>query len=606
LKERYQSWLNEPDPAEIDAWTAIRREWENPLANKENLEVKLREFIGKFPHSTHKAEVEAKIKDIKLRRMEDEFAPLLSEWEAICAMPEGNIHQIKGKEVRMDDFIKANRRILDYRIDRFQQEHSELKTRIAVEELKAIRYDFDELLRYIRRLDHQSELYKIADEYLWALVTEDLDDDMLKQFVKKVPASSHYDEAKKILDILDAWLSVKKEGDIFNVIKFINKDDNLPDAIKNEADDVITTLKRREIELMEDNPSAYPRRRFLSLVRSGLITVNELKRRDLITDEAYVTAENRDKFIEQNKIRHIEYVDSDLLNQDDITDVYLFGVPSTGKTCVLMGLLGSGIYDWNSAIAAGEYGDFLTLYRDNQTLPERTLDEQFFCIHGKAEDNSGKKHLINVIELAGEQFLSKIAMNPDRKLSLVDMDAIAADHLKNKNRKIFFIVIDPTVKEIIYTKKIKSTDDEGNMIDTKQDYRIAQKTVIKKMMNILRDPQNTDIMKKVDALHFIATKADVIDHVGKNIKDCVTEYNDSFKIAYELCQPKEAQINEATGYKPKLYSFSLGKFYVGGAFEYDSSDSDKLMRVITENTLAIRDYSFIEKFCDKILNYKVF
>ena len=356
---------------------------------------------------------------------------------------------------------------------------------------------------------------------------------------------------------------------------------------------------------MEQNPSAYPRGSFLGLVNIDVITVDELIRRNLITNESYIRAQNRTNFLRNNPIQ-VQYVDSELLHQDDITDVYLFGVPSTGKTCVLMGLLGSDCYDWNSAIAAGEYGDILTLYRDNQTLPARNIDQHFFCIHGKSKDSKGKEHLINVIELAGEQFLDKIAMNPGKELSLLDMDAIAAEHLKNKNRKIFFIVIDPTVKEIEHTKKVRHTDENGNIKEEEIKYRVAQKTVIKKMMNILRDPKNEKIMKSVDALHFIATKADVIDHAGKDIKDCVMDYNDSFRAAYEICQPNKAQINEATGYKPKLYSFSLGKFYVGGAFEYDPSDSDKLMRVITENTLAIRDYSAIEKIADKILNYKIF
>ena len=364
-------------------------------------------------------------------------------------------------------------------------------------------------------------------------------------------------------------------------------------------------LKKAEIAKMEENPSAYGRLRLFGLINIKIISVDELVKRGLTTYEAFSKAQNRNKFIENNPIV-VTYKESELLDQDDITDVYLFGVPSTGKTCVLMGLLGSDLYDWNNAIAAGDYGDILSAYRDNHILPGHTLNEQFFCIHGKATDSNGKKHLINLIELAGEQFLDKIAMNPDKELSLKDMDAIAAESFRNKNRKIFFIVIDPTVNVIEHVKKIKRIDDNGNEIIDNITYEVPQKTVIQKIASILSDPANAEMMKQVDALHFIATKWDVMEHANRDVQECKATYSQSMKKVFELCQPKAAHVNEATSFKPKLYTFSLGKFHVGGTFDYDSSDSDKLMNVITENTLAIRDYSFLEKLVDKVLNQKIF
>ena len=111
---------------------------------------------------------------------------------------------------------------------------------------------------------------------------------------------------------------------------------------------------------------------------------------------------------------------------------------------------------------------------------------------------------------------------------------------------------------------------------------------------------------KVDALHFIATKWDVMEHANRNAEEFKATYSQSMEKVYDLCRKDKAYINEATGFKPKLYTFSLGKFHVGGTFDYDSYDSDKLMKVITENTLAIRDYTFIERMVDKFLNYKIF
>jgi len=394
------------------------------------------------------------------------------------------------------------------------------------------------------------------------------------------------------------WESAKNGGDIFSVWRFLKGHDNLPDAIKNEADDVITTLKRREIELMEDNPSAYPRCRFMSLVVAGLVNVDELVRRGLITEEAYATAMNMGEFVVQNPIWQKGYVDSELLNQDDITDVYLFGVPSSGKTCMLMGLLGSDYFDYNCTIADGEYGDILSHYRDNHILPPRSISMNI-CIHGCLRDDKGRKKLINLIEVSGSQLLDEIVNNPERVLSLSALDASVAEMLCNNHSKIFFVLIDPTVKENRYTKIIKSANDDVNMIETIRSYPLAQKTEIKRMMHILCDPHNTEIIKRVNALHFVITKSDMLRHANEDFENCLQNYSDILRIAEEMSRWKGLRINKRSGDEPQIHTFSLGKFYLGGIFDYDPSDSDKLMKVIMGN-VGSRDSSWIKKIYKKI------
>jgi hypothetical protein len=418
------------------------------------------------------------------------------------------------------------------------------------------------------------------------------------------------------LRYIDNWENIKDENTkneqrILQVVEFVQNIENsiLPQVIKKQIgdflkiEDYLKKLIDLEINIMKSNPAAYDRDKMLVLVRKNIIPKEKLIELGLITNESYEKSQKAQDFLENNPIGDIEFVDSAELETDDITDVYLFGVPSTGKTCVLMGLLGSEKFLWNNAIAAGEYGDILERYRYNMILPTGTLGEQFFCIHGSVEDKKGKKHLINMIELAGEQFLDKIAMNPDKELSLRDMATVAAPAFQNGHRKIIFIVIDPTVETIKYTPKEKLPD--GTTIE-KEPIDVKQENITQKIISILANDKNKNIMKQVDALHFIATKYDVIESMDKNILDCLQPYLKHIKTAIEFCQPKKYQINEATNYRPQLYTFSLGKFYVGGTFKYNSTDSDKLMNVIAENTLAIRDVSFVEKMLDTFLNKKLF
>ena len=46
----------------------------------------------------------------------------------------------------------------------------------------------------------------------------------------------------------------------------------------------------------------------------------------------------------------------------------------------------------------------------------------------------------------------------------------------------------------------------------------------------------------------------------------------------ELC--KEYNINTQTRFHPKLFTFSLGTFYIGGLYEYEQNDSNRLVKAI--------------------------
>ena len=658
LQRRYEKWLEMPDPAELEAWNNIVSMSENPLTvDIDSLEKRLNDFMDKYPRSTIYNDAVAKLREIaqsrwnkvklqaeedldqmkaKLARMESllstyrkfilpedvatrendikaikeriarcRLKPYFDRWDEIKAMPEDDIDYMRRKEQLMRDFIRDNTtRFTQDILDNFKTELKNIQQRIAYKELEDIRFDFDELIRFIRRQHRESELFRIADEYIWDLIKDELNQADLNLLINRVPNSSHVEEAKKILKLLKEWDPIKEKGDIFEVKKFLGNNPDLPEALADVVENEIVRLKKVEINKMRENPSAYSAISLFGLINNGLVSVAELQNYDLITLESYDKTKKRQEFIIDHPI-DVEFVHSAELESDDITDVYLFGVPSTGKTCVLMGLLGSDLFNWNNAIAAGEYGDILTEYRDNMTLPNRTVKDVFFSIHGETKDNEGKVHLINLIELSGEEFLEQIAMNPERELSLEDLDSVAAPHFKNDHRKIFFIVIDPTQKIIKYRKVKKITNPDGSVTEVEEERNVPQKTVIYKIVNILNNRANQELMEKVDALHFIATKSDVLDLIGKDAKEAVSDYNGSFGIAATLCLPKNAHINEATDFKPKLYTFSLGKFYVGGVFEYESSDSDKLMKIIAENTLAVRDMNFMDKLLDK-LNTKVF
>ena len=337
LYKAYKKWLEEPDPREVAAWEKISPLLNDPFTDSNQLEPLLEKFIKDFPASVdNKAIAEKKLHGIavnrweaakgayegsvaemedKLRQMEallakysqrlsdeekaawkrdiddlqrriarEKLKPLIEEWERIAAMPETYLPDMERKEQAMAAFInKYGSRFPVAMLQGFNDQLSELRSRMAEAELEDIRYDFDALVDFIRKQKPGTELFRKADEYLWALVTEELDADLLKKFIKKVPNSSYINEARRLQAALNEWLDVKNRGDIFDVQRYINDHLDAPQAILDDAESFRGTLKKTEIAKMEDNPSAYDRRRLFGLINIKIISVDELVKRGLTT-----------------------------------------------------------------------------------------------------------------------------------------------------------------------------------------------------------------------------------------------------------------------------------------------------------------------------------
>ena len=103
---------------------------------------------------------------------------------------------------------------------------------------------------------------------------------------------------------------------------------------------------------------------------------------------------------------------------------------------------------------------------------------------------------------------------------------------------------------------------------------------------MFESPESQEVMKNVDAIHFIVTKADVLGDKEKReeaARELVrTKYQDTFIRLREYCI-KMTKNNRATNYVPQIIPFSLGKFYLGNIYDYDPTDTQTLITTITKN-----------------------
>lgn len=417
----------------------------------------------------------------------------------------------------------------------------------------------------------------------------------IQQYKGAFPAGRHVAEADKILDAAILWNQVRM-GDIYAVSDYCRDYPESP--FKNDAFTRLMELKNEAVERMKKNyDSEMMRDELLTLLNRHIFTEQELIYNELCTDETLEIIKN-----------WLDVKDS-LPKFDDIvtscrpecfsnhTDVFLFGIPATGKSCLLAGLLETGVLNYDSVVAGGPYADAVVQWMDNCFPPVPTRKNYLTTIKAWLRTEN-KTHLFDLVEMAGEEFADKIAHNPDGEVYFEDMGTGAAKLLSNDNRKIFFIVVDPTADTVKFFRQEEQTDAEGNIFYTTKSVIVNQKHTLKRMIDLFNQPGNADIMKKVDAIHFIVTKADFLgdDHDARTEKARTllqSRYSVSIDTLKSIC--KRFGINRATNEIPYVFPFSLGRFYVGNIVKYDETDSLSLLEIMKGNVKPVKDENFWDK-----------
>ena len=451
---------------------------------------------------------------------------------------------------------------------------------------------------------HKSEI----DDSLWGLVNQESVQD-IQNYITMLPQGIHVREAQLILNAIVEWNNVKLTNDIFCVNDYIRNNPNTP--FKNQAQVQLMGLKQQEIGMMRTNPNSYEVNRLLRLINDGIFSDHELVNAKVMTDTVLETLRNHDINADLPDIRQaIENSRAEC--KDGYTDVFFFGVPSTGKTCVLMGMSRSNSLHINLASGGGDYAAALQQYTDvGVTVPRTpgTFVTTLEATISSVSDQGGAVHKINLVEMSGEEFAFDIANNPDRIFTFEQMGSGATQLLKNDNRKVFFLIIDPTANVVRINREIvvqDGFDEETGEPITHTDLQycvVNQRTLIQKMVDLFTDPGNAEIMKKVDSIHIIMTKSDTLGNPVEREEKALNIFQQKFsgdilKPLIDLCE--EYNINSRTNFHPNLYTFSLGTFYVGGLYEYEQTDSDRLVVAIKNSTQSVKKKSWWDRLKETV------
>lgn len=387
---------------------------------------------------------------------------------------------------------------------------------------------------------------------------------------------NHSAEIANLQSMSAEWQAVD-QSDIFEVIDYL--EDHPDSPFKESAKSLMEVLKCDEIERMITSPATYSDAKFRRLAGSGACSKEELVEAVGGSEEVYGRIMNLEKE-RREKLRGIPNPADQTFATGGTgqTDIVFFGMPSSGKTCVLTGLFASERLtpdpsDWN-----GRYAIALQSYGEAMIAPPRTQTRFVAVVNCEIYKKDKKRELkvpFNLVDMAGEDFQNQIVQIDDldnATVSFASMGEGAPEILANRHDKVFFVLVDPSAtgrREVI------------------------QKDAIRTLIGLFENPANRQIMSRVRGLHFIVTKADTLsDNRQKSACRAV------HKILNEASRTKlrnfcrDLGINSSTEQdldgRPRVFCFSLGKFHPGNIYSGSQRDSETIINVISDYVVAER------------------
>ena len=516
-----------PAPAQID-WNALQASLsEVSKSTLHKLEAYIRKYEGTRPNGNHVDEAIAKRKEIKDALQREALAKEEADWNAV------------------DPFSMTS------------------------------------LIGHLNKYPMSAHRDEI-DENVWNIIDKE-SEQQLQDYKVLFPKGKYIEKAKAMLEALDDWMRARNSGDIFVVYYYLKNNPESP--YRDNACCFLKDLKHQEICRMRREPNRYDVSRLLYLVQLGIFTVDELISEGVMTENVWNTLNSIDV---KNDLPDIYEAmqESKVECSEGFTDVYFFGMPSTGRTCILQGLLCATSLNVDLASSGGPYAGALRIYTDYGMLSPRTPDD--FVTTLKTTIITGGhtpiKHNVNFVEMSGNHFLEMVKDYGEH--SKEENNSDIANLLHNDNRKVFFLIIDPTINEVRFNREYDEYGEQTwEKIQRLKHAVLNQNIFMQNIVKIFQDPANSDIMRKVDSIHIIVTKADTFGERLQRGEKALDYFNNHYAMNIvppltEVC--RDYHINSNSDYRPKLFTFSLGKFYVGGLYEYDSTDSELLVNAISE------------------------
>lgn len=583
------------DPQELALWNEITSDPKDTSDGIRQLQGKVRTFLQRYPNSPKVSEAQQLQNRLPQMLIDVQKAEKEKfDWDHL---DKTSVNALNAYKAKYPDSAHLNE------LNQLIQDALGAIERQAWDTLE--RGNYSALQNYKRKYPNSIHLNEL-DDLMWMNTKNVMNYNGLSRYLQDWPNGLHSNEANQALSELNEWEEVRHSNDIFRVDDY--RDNHSTSPFINEINSLYYDLQEKELAKMKENPSEYSKDDVEKLINADIFKKWQLEDEGLITEDSWETLQlDRELF---PNIQDYQIEDPNLQAPPGCTDIYLFGTPGTGKTCLLMGLTGANgardskgqTYTLNMRTNGGPYASALQQYVKAGITPGSTYGKFVTIINGQVNERDKRGHIldhrINLVEMSGEEFALRIADN--KEVSLADMGTGATNLLGNDNRKVFFIIVDCS-KDMVkaqYVEQVKDAD--GNIIDERiRKKYISQLDILNKFVGLFELPENREIMKRVDAIHFVVTKADMLGDKTERKQRArdllLTKYNGPVETLKQYCRQTK-RINYSTKYRPQVFTFSLGKFYLGDVFDFDPSETIQIVDAIRTVTGSIKEASWLDKF----------
>lgn len=298
-----------------------------------------------------------------------------------------------------------------------------------------------------------------------------------------------------------------------------------------------------------------------------------------------INGEDKRSFATPRPIDHIGKVS---------TEIYFWGIPSSGKTCALGGILsvansGRVVRNMSQDNDCQGYG-YMTrlaeLFKEDGsvgTLPEGTSIYDVYEMGFDLEDTDGKVHPITCIDLAGElvrcmyKYDAGEPLSDDEKATLQTVTDLLISN-RTTNRKMHFFVIEYGGEERLY---------EG----------LGQAAYLRAALEYIKRTRIFD--RETDGVFLLFTKVDKAKLRGQELVEHLKEYTDRHYSNFYNGLVAICRDNEINGGKVERLPFTLGNVCFQNYCMFDGKSAANVVRQIVNRSKGFKKGK-LQKFINKV------
>lgn len=425
-----------------------------------------------------------------------------------------------------------------------------------------------------------------AEEADWLVAKDSFEVDMLQKFKQKYPDSEHLFEANNLITLIENDESSRMNAkDILRArFNFANSGEEICDAIVDLKECGIITMDD-VLDVIREDHNILSSAACSTILQRGIISRYDLRQCGIEDDFI-------NKMMQNETSQSFEAPQPLYSIDSQCTEIYFWGIPSSGKTCALGGILSmakSGtvarsMLPDNTCQGFGYMNRLSSLFVEGKIcrLPGGTPVTSTYEMRFELQDNEMRIHPIACMDMAGELFTCLFnadageQLREDQQQALNTLDNILLNN-RSSNRKIHFFVIEYGAEDRKYN-------------DLPQAEYLNSAAMHLAAKGVFRD--------QTDAIYILITKTDKAK-CGGSMEQHLKEYMAKNYLGFFNNMKRICEDNEINGGQVNIMPFSIGEVCFKDYCRFNGEASSRMVNLLLQRCYSKKPSkfgSFMDKF----------